>query len=86
MLQLYPVYLLCNRCKTLTGSPDPTYMQPTNKPCICTKFEFEPMADPAFRKWGRQPIILPKFFEKYMENGTKLHRDGMAWGLVALCP
>ena len=27
MLQLYPVYLLWNRRKTLTGSPDPTRMQ-----------------------------------------------------------
>ena len=34
MLQLYPAYLLCNRHKTLTGSPDPTYMQLVNKPCI----------------------------------------------------
>ena len=33
-LQLYPVYLMCNRRKTLTGSPDPMYMQPANKPCI----------------------------------------------------
>ena len=28
MLQLYPVYLLWNRRKTLTGSPGPTHMQP----------------------------------------------------------
>ena len=34
MLQLYPVYLLCNRRKTLTGSPDPTRANGTNKPCI----------------------------------------------------
>ena len=27
MLQLYPVYLLWNRHKTITGSPDPTRMQ-----------------------------------------------------------
>ena len=27
MLQLYPVYLLWNRHKTLTGSPDPKHMQ-----------------------------------------------------------
>ena len=27
MLQWYPVYLLWNRRKTLTGSPDPTRMQ-----------------------------------------------------------
>ena len=27
MLQLYPAYLLWNRRKTLTGSPDPTRMQ-----------------------------------------------------------
>ena len=27
MLQLYPVYSLWNRRKTLTGSPDPTHMQ-----------------------------------------------------------
>ena len=34
MLQLYPVYLLWNRCKTLTGSLDPTRANGTNKPCI----------------------------------------------------
>ena len=34
MLQVYPAYLLCNRRKTLTGSPDPTYMQSANKPCM----------------------------------------------------
>ena len=33
MLQLYPVYLLCNRRKTLTGSPDPTRANGTNEPC-----------------------------------------------------
>ena len=33
-LQLYPVYLLWNRCKTLTGSPDPTCANGTNKPCM----------------------------------------------------
>ena len=38
MLQLYPAYLLCNRRKTLTGLPDPMYMQPTNKPCSCQEF------------------------------------------------
>ena len=33
MVQLYPVYLLWNRRKTLTGSPDPTRANGTNKPC-----------------------------------------------------
>ena len=37
MLQLYPVFLLCDRHKTLTGSPDPTFMQPANNPCIGQK-------------------------------------------------
>ena len=37
MFQLYPMYLLWNRCKTLTGSPDPTYMQSANKPCNLIK-------------------------------------------------
>ena len=37
MLQLYPVYLLCNRHKTLTGSPDPTHANGTNKPCSCLR-------------------------------------------------
>ena len=32
--KVYPAYLLCDRRKTLTGSPDPTYMQPADKPCI----------------------------------------------------
>ena len=36
MFKVYPAYSLCDRRKTLTGSPDPTYMQPTNKPCINT--------------------------------------------------
>ena len=34
MLQLHPVYSLWNRRKTLTGSPDPTRANGTNKPCI----------------------------------------------------
>ena len=34
MLQLYPVYSLWNRCKTLTRSPDPKRANGTNKPCI----------------------------------------------------
>ena len=34
MLKLYPVYSLWNRCKTLTGSLDPTCANGTNKPCI----------------------------------------------------
>ena len=33
MLQLYPVYSLWNRRKTLTGSPDPMRANGTNKPC-----------------------------------------------------
>ena len=33
MLQLYPVYLLWNRCKTLKGSPDHMHANSTNKPC-----------------------------------------------------
>ena len=27
------IFVVCNRCKTLTGSLDPTSMQPANKPC-----------------------------------------------------
>ena len=34
MLQLYPVCLLWNRRKTLTGSLDPTRVNGTNKPCM----------------------------------------------------
>ena len=34
MLQVHPVYSLCNRRKTVTGSPDPTHAKGTNKPCI----------------------------------------------------
>ena len=33
MLQLYPVYLLWNRHKTLTGSPGPVRANGTNRPC-----------------------------------------------------
>ena len=32
--KVYPAYSLCDRRKTLTGSLDPTYMQPTDEPCI----------------------------------------------------
>ena len=32
--KVYPAYLLCDRHKTLTGSPDPMYMQLADKPCI----------------------------------------------------
>ena len=38
MLQVYPVYLLWNRRKTLTGSQDPTHANGTNKPCNCRWF------------------------------------------------
>ena len=38
-LQLYPVYLLWNRRKTLTGSPDPTFANSTNKPCTIRHIE-----------------------------------------------
>ena len=36
MLQLYPVYSLWNRHKTLTGSLDPMHANGTNKPCNVT--------------------------------------------------
>ena len=36
MLQLYPMYSLWNRRKTLTGSPHPTRANGTNKPCKTT--------------------------------------------------
>ena len=32
-MQQYPVYLLWNRRKTLTGSPDPTRANGANRPC-----------------------------------------------------
>ena len=32
-MQQYPEYLLWNRRKTLTGSPDPTRANGTNRPC-----------------------------------------------------
>ena len=32
--KLHPVYLLCDRRKTLTGSPDPTRANGTNQPSI----------------------------------------------------
>ena len=32
-MQQYPEYLLWNRRKTLTGSPDPTHANGTNRPC-----------------------------------------------------
>ena len=45
---MYPVYLLCNRRKTLTGSPDPTHANGTNKPCILvSKDEEEELLDTA---------------------------------------
>ena len=35
-MQQYPEYLLWNRRKTLTGSPDPTRANGMNRPCnIC---------------------------------------------------
>ena len=39
-MQQYPVYLLWNRRKTLTGSPDPTRANGTNRPCIVFEFEY----------------------------------------------
>ena len=37
-MQQYPEYLLWNRRKTLTGSPDPTRANGTNRPCIALPF------------------------------------------------
>ena len=31
--KVYPAYSLYDRRKTLTGSPNPTYMQPADEPC-----------------------------------------------------
>ena len=45
MLQVYPVYSLWNRRKTLTGSPDTMHTNSTNKPCNCSSM------DPI---WGQQ--------------------------------
>ena len=47
MLQLNPVYLLWNRRRTLTGSPDPTRANGTNKPCSM------------FRGWVCQGAVTP---------------------------
>ena len=33
-MQQYPEYLLWNRRKTLSGSPDPTHANGTNRPCM----------------------------------------------------
>ena len=57
MLQLNPVYLLWNRRKTLTGSPDPTRANGTNKPCIVIKrklrsvmeFDYNRYRDPGLK-------------------------------------
>ena len=38
MLQSVSSVLIVYRCKTLTGSPDPTHANGTNKPCICFVF------------------------------------------------
>ena len=35
--KVYPAYSLCDRHKTLTGSPDPTYMQLVDEPCTRTR-------------------------------------------------
>ena len=42
MLQLYPVFSLLNRRKTLTGSPDPTRANGTNKPCTYRPLQWPP--------------------------------------------
>ena len=51
MLQLHPVYSLCNRHKTLTGSPDPTCANGTNKPC--SNNDIMNIADGAFSDMRR---------------------------------
>ena len=43
MLKLYPVYLLWIRRKTLTGSPDPTHANGTNKPCTVKRSKVPPI-------------------------------------------
>ena len=68
MLQLYPAYLLCNRCKTLTGSPDPTYMQSANKPC--THFSFRHYSQPSIHQVSADSNS-PK--ERGEEDIHKLH-------------
>ena len=50
MLQLCPVYLLWNRCKTLTGSPDPTRANGTNKPCMLQLY-------PVYLLWNRRKTL-----------------------------
>ena len=57
--KVYPAYSLCDRCKTLTGSPDPMYMHPTNKPCrgvgrVC------PERDLCHVTYPMMHVILPK--------------------------
>ena len=60
MLQLYPVYLLCNRCKTLTGSPDPTCANSTNKPCMVSHSEAAAAAiDPIFTYSLKYLLLRP---------------------------
>ena len=60
MLQLYPAYSLCNRCKTLTGSLDSMYMQPTNRPCT-SKLQ-----------WGASQVTL-WCLPSYTDVLSKLH-------------
>ena len=69
MLQLYPAYLLCNRRKTLTGSPDPTHANGTNKPCKLGDNAWDKVTllnFPTWRLWNRSL----KLFVESSDNKT----------------
>ena len=49
--KVYPAYSLCDRRKTLTGSPDPKYMQPADKPCISLFSRADPFRNLTHIRW-----------------------------------
>ena len=62
MLQVYPVYLLWNRCKTLTGSLDPMRTNGTNRPCTSAS-KFLGIGGIFGNRW-----IVTKWGEDFMEK------------------
>ena len=87
MLQLYPVYLLWNRRKTLTGSPDATRANGTNEPCKSTEGG-SLQCCPLVRIVPRSSIVsqLGKFEKKKHTSFLEMNLSAFDWILFCRHP
>ena len=69
MLQLYLVYSLWNKCKTLTGSLDPTHANRTNKPCTSHGLTCQEVSRPLQACEGDRTDV-------WLAGGCKLQPEG----------